>query len=302
MINSNNQLVDKINGIRITIKREDLIDDYFSGNKLRKLKYNLQKAKDLGLDKIITFGGPFSNHLYATALLTNKLNIPSVGFIRGEELKNNEKNNHTLSICKMNGMDLKFISRSSYKHKESSFEVKSYLKNNNNVLIIPEGGSNELGIKGCKEILNEIDLSFDAICCPIGTGGTITGIIECSKKNQTIIGFPSLMNQSLKKNIRNMTKKSNWIIQNDYIFGGYAKVSEELIDFINNFYKKYKILLDPIYTGKMLFGIFDLIKKNKWNWGKNILIIHTGGQQGIIGMNQKLFSKGKLIINFPENY
>jgi len=294
-----NQLLAKINDISITIKREDLIDEYYSGNKFRKLKYNIKNIRDKGFSRLVTFGGAYSNHLYATAIFGKKINIKTTGFVRGNELVSLEKNS-TLHFCNSKGMKLVYLNRSSYKLKEFSEEVKMYLIRNPNSYLIPEGGTNSLAIQGCKEILTKKDSEYNTICCAVGTGGTISGIIESSNLNQHIIGFPALRNEALYDVISKMTTRCNWTLEKRYSFGGYGKFTSELIDFINKISINYKILLDPIYTGKMLFGIFDLIKKNKWKWGKNILVIHTGGQQGINGVNQKLLLKKKPQIIIPK--
>lgn len=294
-----NQFLIKIKDFTITIKREDLIDNYCSGNKIRKLKYNFLNLKKNGFNKIVTFGGAFSNHLYATSLMGNINNIPTVGFVRGDELLNQDKN-PTLKFCEQNGMKLKFLDRGSYRLKEKSEIVSMYLKEKSKSYLIPEGGTNSLAIMGCKEIINKVDRKYDSICCPVGTGGTILGLIESSFKDQFIVGFPVSKNKNLITFIRNNTSKKNWIFQNDYSFGGYGKVSSDLIEFINKISINHKILFDPIYNGKMLFGIFDLIKKNKWKWGKNILVIHTGGQQGIYGLNQFLKRKKLKQIIIPD--
>ena len=294
-----NHFLIKIKDCSITVKREDLIDNYYSGNKFRKLKYNFLNLIKNGFKQVVTFGGAFSNHLYTTSLIGNILNIPTVGFVRGDELLN-QKKNPTLKFCQQNGMKLKFLARNIYNLKEKSDIVSNYLKLNNKSYLIPEGGTNSLAILGCKEILNEKDNKFDSICCPVGTAGTILGLIESSFKDQLLVGFPVLKNKGLSLFIKNNTLKKNWILKNGYSFGGYGKISSELIDFVNEISINHKILFDPIYNGKMLFGIFDLINKNKWEWGKNILVIHTGGQQGIQGLNQFLKKKKLKQIIIPD--
>lgn len=154
--------------------------------------------------------------------------------------------------------------------------------------MIPEGGTNELAVKGCQEILTTEDSVFDYVCCAVGTGGTISGIINSALPNQKVLGFPALKGDFLQDEIRIFVKNENWDLITDYHFGGYGKVNEELIQFINQFYVENQIPLDPIYTGKMAFGILDLIEKNYFPAHSNILFIHTGGLQGIRGMNEKL--------------
>jgi 1-aminocyclopropane-1-carboxylate deaminase len=188
-------------------------------------------------------------------------------------------------------MKLIFISRSDYKLKEKSTSVKRLLAQLKNPFVIPEGGTNNLAIKGCEDILNDTTKAYDYICCPVGTGGTISGLINASEKHQKIIGFSALKGGFLKEDISRFVLKDNWTLQNDYHFGGYAKINTDLIKFINQFKSQNQIALDPIYTGKMLFGIYDLISKAYFKPNSRILAIHTGGLQGIEGVNAKLKTK-----------
>jgi 1-aminocyclopropane-1-carboxylate deaminase len=157
-----------------------------------------------------------------------------------------------------------------------------------------------LAVKGCTEILGPTEEAFDTICSCVGTGGTLAGLIEGSTAQQYILGFPALKHSDLETDIRQWTSKENWELVRGYEFGGYAKASNELIGFMNTFYKKYGIPLDPIYTGKMLFGIFDLIKKEQWQWGTKVLIIHSGGLQGLAGFNQRNQQKGLPLLNYSS--
>ena len=277
--------------LEISIKREDLIHKEVSGNKLRKLKYNLEKAKKENHSEIITFGGAFSNHICATAAAGKLLGIKTIGFIRGEELKGKQKTNPTLSFASNSGMTLVYISRADYKLKTKSNVFKGFTSNLTKPFIIPEGGTNKLAIKGCMEILNEDTKHYDYICTSVGTGGTISGIINASEKHQEIIGFSALKGDFLKEDISKFASKDNWVLNTDYHFGGYAKINKELIEFINTFKATHNIPLDPIYTGKMLFGIKDLISKDYFKVNSKILVIHTGGLQGIEGMNKTLINK-----------
>ena len=195
-------------------------------------------------------------------------------------------------------MDLYFVSREEYRLYEKGITSKKKINLNSNVKIIPEGGTSIEAIKGCKEILTLDDKEFDSVCVSVGTGGTISGIIESSNLNQFVLGFLSLKHHNMKEEIFKNTARTNWTLIDNYTFNGYAKVNQELINFINYFYKKYKIPLDPVYNAKMVFGIFNMIKKNKWKWGKNILVINSGGLQGVNGMNLKLEQRGWETINF----
>ncbi|MFW1690139.1 1-aminocyclopropane-1-carboxylate deaminase/D-cysteine desulfhydrase [Acinetobacter ursingii] len=266
--------------IHLDLKRLDLIHPHISGNKFYKLKYNLQHAKQLGLDTLITFGGAFSNHIAATAYAAHYFGFRSIGIIRGEELAD-QRLNHTLSTASQFGMQLEFINRQDYRNKDQADFLAELQSRFPNAYIIPEGGTNSLAIQGCKEILSEQDRqNYDVICCAVGTGGTITGLIESSHFNQNILGFSALKGDFLTHDVAHLTAKKNWKIIDDYCCGGYAKTSAQLIEFIQLFEKQYQIPLEPIYTGKMLFGIFDLIEKAYFPPHTRILAIHSGGLQG----------------------
>jgi len=193
-------------------------------------------------------------------------------------------------------MQFEFVSRELYRKKLEDSFINNLKEKYGDFYLIPEGGTNDLAIKGCEEILTVSDAKFDYICCAVGTGGTISGVINASSKHQKVIGFPALKGDFLFDDIKKLTSKSNWSLQTNYHFGGYAKYTDELIRFINDFNKDTGVLLDPIYTVKMIFGILDMIKKNQFKKGSKILAIHTGGIQGIEGFNQKLKKKNKEII------
>jgi len=278
------------------VKREDLLHPFISGNKYRKLKYNIMEAKQRGLDTILTFGGAYSNHIAATAYAGNLYGIKTIGVIRGEELSENWMLNPTLAEAHRHGMDFRFISREAYRRKSETSFLELLDKDLGPYYLIPEGGTNVLAVKGCEEILTPQDRDFNVLCSSVGTGGTLAGIINSSLSYQRIIGFPALKGDFLKKDIRNFTAKENWEINTDYHFGGYAKVSEALIEFINYFKEKTNIPTDPIYTGKLLFGILDLVKNDYFIPGTKILAIHSGGLQGITGMNLVLKKKNLPLI------
>jgi 1-aminocyclopropane-1-carboxylate deaminase len=289
------------NGIELFIKREDLLHPIISGNKFRKLKYNLAEAKQLGYKKLLTFGGAFSNHIVAVAGAGKEFGFDTIGIIRGEELFYKIGENPSLQFAHEHGMQFHFTDRTSYSDKTSSEFLSKLEQMFGSFYLIPEGGTNDLAIKGCEEILTSEDKSeFSHICCAIGTGGTISGIINSSSENQQIIGFSSLKGDFLSEVICNFVQKKNWNVNCTYHFEGYGKVSEELIDFLNQFYQETKIPLDPVYTGKMMFGIIDLIQNNFFPPHSKILAIHTGGSQGIAGMNQVLKAKNKKIIQYND--
>lgn len=289
------------NNIELFIKREDLLHPIISGNKFRKLKYNIQEAKRLGHSTLLTFGGAFSNHILAVAGAGAEFGFSTIGVIRGEEIEYKIHENPTLIKAQELGMKFYFVSRSDYREKENTNFKEKLQTIFGNFYLIPEGGTNNLAIKGCEEILTKEDKEgFSHVVCAVGTGGTLSGLINSSNKNQYIIGFSSLKGSFLSDVIRNFVTKSNWIINDDYHFGGYGKVNCELIQFINAFYKQTKIPLDPIYTGKMVYGVMDLIEKDFFPPNAKILMIHSGGLQGVKGMNLALQKKNREIICYDE--
>ena len=286
--------------ITVSIKREDLLHPFISGNKFRKIKYNLLKTKELRHNTLITFGGAFSNHIAAVAYACQQENIQAIGIIRGEELEVKIHENPTLLFAQNCGMKFEFVTRETYRNKASECFIAELDAKYKKYYLLPEGGTNSLAIQGCEEILTPQDSYFDYICCAVGTGGTVSGIINSLLPHQTALGFPALKGDFLKEEICKFANQKNWKLINDYHFGGYAKVTQDLIDFINQFYKDTKIPLDPVYTGKMVFGVMDLIRKNYFPSGSKILLIHTGGLQGIAGMNQFLENKKMTKIVFDE--
>ncbi|MCF1192544.1 pyridoxal-phosphate dependent enzyme [Mangrovimonas sp. AS39] len=285
-----------LGGISVTIKREDRIHPMISGNKYRKLKYNLLEAREKGCSKLLTFGGAFSNHIAAVAAAGNEFGFETIGIIRGEELESKIPDNPTLSYSASQGMTFKFVTRSKYRLKGEAHFINNLREELGSFYLIPEGGTNNLAVQGCEEILAQVDQEMNYICCAVGTGGTISGLINASNKDQMVLGFPALKGDFLSEDIRKFATQDQWKLITDYHFGGYGKINQELIGFINEFKMKYQIPLDPIYTGKMMFGIFDLIKKGFFPKGSQILAIHTGGLQGIEGMNQKLKQKNLPLI------
>lgn len=273
--------------LQIFLKREDQIDPEVSGNKWRKLKYNFLEAQKLGYKTVLTFGGAFSNHIAATAAAARKYGFKSIGIIRGDELDENA--NPTLRKAHKDGMQLKFISRSQYQERENEVWLKE-LQRQYNAYVLPEGGTNSQALLGIEEMMKEIEGDFDVITCAVGTGGTLAGIVSGLKKDQKALGFATLKGESyLTNNVQKLISPNsvnNWTITDQYAFGGYAKTNDELIQFINEFGMKTGIPLDPIYTGKMMFGIFDLIEKGYFSSGCKIIAIHTGGLQGIEGFNE----------------
>lgn len=289
----------KYKSVRITVRRDDLLHKYVSGNKYRKLKYNISYANENNFIGVLTFGGAFSNHIAATAAAGKLYNVKTIGIIRGEEWQNKISENATLSFAINNGMQLLFASRETYKYRGDKDYLETLQNLYPNYFIIPEGGSNDLAIKGCQEIISvEEDTKFDYVCCAVGTGATISGIANTLGIHQTAIGFAALNDFSILDSINNwsVNKICKINIVFDYNLGSYAKINDDLIEFINEFFNKFGIPLDPIYTGKMFYGIFDMIDKNIIESNSELLVIHTGGLQGIEGINAKLAKQNKKLI------
>ena len=268
-------------GIEVYVKREDVLHSEISGNKFRKLKFNLEEAKRLGYTKLLTFGGAYSNHIAAVAAAGCDFGFETIGVIRGEELQEKYLENPTLKKASTNGMQFEFVTRTQYRDKNNVAFLDQLNNKFGAFYLIPEGGTNALAIKGCEEILTDNDEIFDFICCAVGTGGTISGIINSLKPHQKAIGFPALKGDFLQEDIKKYAKNSQWNLVTDYHFGGYAKINDELKQFMKQFFKKYLISLDPIYTSKTFFGVISLISKGYFKPNSKILLIHTGGLQGL---------------------
>ncbi|NNM09459.1 MAG: 1-aminocyclopropane-1-carboxylate deaminase/D-cysteine desulfhydrase [Flavobacteriaceae bacterium] len=284
-----------LSGYSLSLKREDRIHEVVSGNKFRKLKYPLQDMMETGKEAILTFGGAYSNHIAAVAEAGRLLGIKTVGLIRGEELKAIIPSNPTLQFAAKCGMKLIFMSREDYRQKENYDILRRYVAKLSDYYIIPEGGTSELAVKGCEEILTSNDSQFDYVCVSVGTGGTLSGIVNSLRPHQTGIGFSALKGTFQKETITKYCDNTNFDITDAFCFGGYAKIDSELVRFINKFKSTTGVLLDPVYTGKMMFGILKLMEDGYFKKNSRILAIHTGGLQGIVGMNLQLKKK-----NLPQ--
>ncbi len=281
--------------VKLFIKREDVIHPQISGNKYWKLFFNINNylAKNPEKPYIITFGGAFSNHISAVSAVGNLAKIPTLGIIRGEELKNKWRDNPTLLFSKRNGMNLQFVTREEYRHKEKLTEFLQ--KEFPDALIVPEGGTNEDAIEGVKMMLNDETKDFDYLCTAVGTGGTIGGISKFCEENQKVIGFKAVDDDSLENKILELTSKRNFNLI-DSTLGGYGKIKDENIRFINDFKENYEIPLEPIYTGKMMQKVFELIDEGYFPENSKILCFHTGGLQGIEGANLLLEKQNRNLI------
>ena len=281
--------------VRLFIKREDLTHPEISGNKYWKMFYNVKKylEKEVSERKIITFGGAFSNHIAAAASLGKEFGIETLGIIRGDELENSWQENPTLSLAHQNGMTFRFVTRETYRDKETL--MKNLQEEFPESLVVPEGGTNENAVEGIQFMLNEETQDFDYLCSAIGTGGTLSGISKFAEEYQKVLGFKAVKDESLEKRILNFSKRQNFTIF-DASDGGFGKITDENIRFINKFYQDFGIVLEPVYTGKMLRKIFELIEEDYFPENSKILAFHTGGLQGIKGANEMLKKKNRNLI------
>ena len=274
-------LFDRV-GISVYVKHEELNHPTVSGNKWWKLKYNLERAKNLNYDTVLTFGGAYSNHVYATAAAASEYGFKSIGVIRGEETR---PLNSTLTFASACGMQLHYISREAYRIKKHAPFLDELKNKWDHFYLIPEGGTNDLAVKGCAEFASEkLNFDFDYLCLPVGTGGTLAGMVAGLPESKSVIGFAVLKGGDfLKDDVRELVKKfsdreySNWSIQTDYHFGGYARFTPKLMQFISRMEQQHHLRLDHVYTGKLMAGVYDLIEKSYFKRGSRVLILHTGG-------------------------
>ncbi|PUZ30339.1 1-aminocyclopropane-1-carboxylate deaminase [Chitinophaga costaii] len=271
-------------GITAHMLRLDQLHSTVSGNKWYKLKYNLEAALAEGRDTLLTFGGAWSNHLAATAAACNMLGMRSIGVVRGERPPNLSI---TLQQVEANGMELVFISREEYRHATTAQWAIRYP----NAFVIPEGGGNAWGVRGCEDILSGVPAhaSYSHIMCAGGTGTTLAGLINSAGTHQEVIGIPVLKNAgwmqaAIAALLREDTDLPRWQLFRDFHGGGYAKTTTALIAFINNFYTQTGIPLDIIYTGKMVMAFQELALGGHFAAGSRVLLVHTGGLQGNLSL------------------
>lgn len=292
-------------GIKVWLKRDDLLciepNNAFVGNKWRKMKYNLIEAATHNWP-LLTFGGAYSNHIAATAAAGKALGFKTIGVIRGEETL---PLNDTLAQAVADGMQLYYVSRSDYRQKHTITFQQNLEKIFGAFYLIPEGGSNALALDGCMEISREISedktVAPTHICSACGTGGTLAGIVLGASPRTKVVGFAALKGGFHQEEVNKLLAihggryEADWEVVDDYHFGGFAKYNAELVNFINTFKTQHGIQLEPLYTGKMLYGIYDMIANDKFAQGSQIVVVHTGGLQGIKGFNQRYQNKGEII-------
>ncbi|MBX2897556.1 MAG: 1-aminocyclopropane-1-carboxylate deaminase/D-cysteine desulfhydrase [Cyclobacteriaceae bacterium] len=274
-------------GIKLLIKREDQNHPFISGNKWWKLKYNLEAAQQQGYKTLLTFGGAYSNHIYATAAAAHELGLKSIGVIRGEETL---PLNATLAFAKSRGMQLHYVSREAYRDKKEEAFIQKLHDQFGDFYLIPEGGTNQQAVKGCAEFAAQLnaEVDFDYLCLPVGTGGTMAGMILGLDQQTEVIGISVLRDGAfLKEEINNHLKNfsdtvyGNWHIKTIYHHGGYAKTNPQLLSFMDEMNTNHNLPLDPVYTAKLMWGVQDMIAKGKFRRGSTVLVLHTGGLQGL---------------------
>ncbi|UOQ81028.1 MULTISPECIES: 1-aminocyclopropane-1-carboxylate deaminase/D-cysteine desulfhydrase [Hymenobacter] len=283
-------------GVRLLLLRDDLLHPQLPGNKWRKLKYNLQEARRLGHSTLLTFGGAYSNHLAAVAAAGHLTGLRTIGIVRGQELGQSPLN-PTLTQARANGMELHFIDRATYRRKQEPEVLGQLLRTFGPAYLLPEGGSNTLALPGCAELVQELEaeIDFDYLCVACGTGGTLAGLLTGLRGQREALGFAALKGADfLRDDINQLTQQAtgtmytNWSLQTAYHGGGYARLSPELLQFIQAFKQRHQILLDPIYTSKMLVGVLDLLDNGYFRRDSTVVAVHTGGLQAWAGFEQRL--------------
>jgi len=270
-------------GLQVFIKRDDMIHPIISGNKWRKLKYTLANAHKAGKTHLVTFGGAYSNHLLATAAAAAKFGFKSTGFVRGEEVTND-----TLFLCRLHGMQLIFVDRETYRDKQALFD--QHFSSDTAAYFIDEGGASATAAQGCSELVAELPQTYDHLFCACGTGTTAAGILNGLQHLPTLFHAVPVLKQGefIADEIKQYTTHNPmYELHTQYHFGGYAKTTPELIDFIKQFIASTGILIEPVYTGKMMYALFDLARKDHFKPGSSILAVHTGGLFGLLGMKEK---------------
>jgi 1-aminocyclopropane-1-carboxylate deaminase len=283
-------------GVRLLLWRDDLVNPDLPGNKARKLKYNLAAARQQGHGTLLTFGGAYSNHIAAVAAAGRLYGFKTIGLIRGDEPAAGAALNPTLAQARANGMALHYLDRSAYRQRAEPGFVAEQLARFGPAYVLPEGGTNALALLGCAELVAEIrqHTDFDALAVAAGTGGTLAGLLTGLAGEQHAVGVAALKNGGfLQAEIDALTQAAagqtftNYSLQTGYHFGGYAKYSADLLAFIQQFRARHGVLLDPVYTGKLLFGVLDLIGQGCFRRGSTVVAIHTGGQQAWAGWEQR---------------
>ena len=267
----------------VTVKRLDLLSPHGVGNKIYKLKYNLEAARQQGYRQILSFGGAYSNHIAALAALAPKYQLASIGCIRGEELAHRPLNS-VLKQANQRGMQLRFLSRQTYRRRNQADFLSELEQIYPQTYILPEGGSNQLAVAGCCEILQAFDEQYDLIACAVGTGATLAGLIHSAQPHQQLHGFAALKGDFITASVGqwvNPLVTTHWQVHSDHYFGGYGRYDHRLTTFIAQMLEQYQLPLEPIYTGKALYALAQYLPHYLTQQHKKprILFIHTGGLQ-----------------------
>ncbi len=278
--------------ISVQVKRDDQIDEVISGNKWRKLKYNLLHAKAINAKGIITFGGCFSNHIHACALACKQQQLSAIGIIRGEA---DNQDNYTLAWAKHWGMQLSFVDRKTYRLRNEKSYLQHLQQQYPDYLIVPEGGSNALALIGMAEVIDELNQQseFDTLLSPVGSGGTLAGLISADKNQHKILGISVLKQDGyLVKQVNDLLPEhakahTNWQLMSQYHGGGYAKFSAQDAQRIRSFSAVVGIDFEPVYSGKMILALLDLMSTGYFPAHHRIVLLHTGGLQGLAGMFER---------------
>jgi 1-aminocyclopropane-1-carboxylate deaminase len=280
-------------GVRVLLWRDDLLNPALPGNKARKLKYNLLAAGEQGHHTLLTFGGAYSNHLAAVAAAGRQQEFSTIGLVRGEETL---PLNPTLRQCQLDGMRLHYLDRTAYRRKEDPAFLLEMQAQFGPAYVLPEGGTNALALRGMAELVGDIraDTDFDTLAVCVGTGGTLAGILLGLAGEKQAVGIAALKGGAdLVTDINHHTQQavgvtfSNYTVQTGYHFGGYARYSAPLLQFIREFQAQHGVLLDPIYTGKLLFGVLDLVDRGHFQPGSTVVAVHTGGLQAWAGWEER---------------
>lgn len=285
-------------GITVRVLRLDLYpsggDVMSSGNKYFKLKYNIQAAQQQGKTQLLSFGGAYSNHIHALALAGKQYGLQTIGLIRGEQQL---PLNPTLQDAVDAGMQLHYLSRADYRRKTEVAYITDLARQFPEAFIIPEGGSNQLGVQGCMEIAEHLEhyrgQHTDTVMLPVATGATMAGLVA-ALPNSTVVGVAVLKGADFLRDELNtyllqagQRDRKNWLLECEYHGGGYARFDSRLAQFVSNVSARLEVPLEPVYSGKLFKALYEKLQKKAFPRGSNITLIHTGGMQGLRGMQQR---------------
>jgi 1-aminocyclopropane-1-carboxylate deaminase/D-cysteine desulfhydrase-like pyridoxal-dependent ACC family enzyme len=272
-------------GVRLLLKRDDLLDPEIPGNKWRKVLPNLAAARAEGYRTVLTFGGAYSNHLRATAAAGRRAGLRTVGVVRGDELRDRPLN-PSLHRAAGYGMELDFMDRATWRERTSVPVLRALQRRHGPAYVVPEGGSNALGVRGCRAITEELNAQtggeVDVVCCAVGTGGTLAGLAAALTKRQQAVGFTVLRTAGLPGEIEELQRAAfggrvgDWRLEDGYHFGGYARSTPELAVFADEVEAAHGLTLDRTYEAKALFGVLDLASAGAFRRGSTLALVLAG--------------------------